>query len=58
MPMIKSSRLILRPWKEKDLEPFANLNADPLVMEQRLNRHVLYRLKLSDWKKLVNEAIP
>lgn len=31
--MIKTARLILRPWKKEDLEPFAQLNADPRVME-------------------------
>ena len=31
--MIKTKRLILRPWQEQDLEPFAHLNADPRVME-------------------------
>lgn len=31
--MIKTKRLILRPWRETDLEPFAALNADPRVME-------------------------
>lgn len=30
---IKTERLILRPWREEDLEPFAQLNADPRVME-------------------------
>jgi 3-dehydroquinate dehydratase/shikimate dehydrogenase len=30
---IRTERLILRPWKEEDLEPFAKLNADPRVME-------------------------
>ena len=30
---IKTERLILRPWKASDLEPFARLNADPRVME-------------------------
>lgn len=30
---LKTNRLILRPWKESDLEPFAKLNADPTVME-------------------------
>ncbi len=30
---IKTERLILRPWREEDLEPFARLNADPRVME-------------------------
>lgn len=31
--IIKTKRLLLRPWKESDLEPFAQLNADPRVME-------------------------
>lgn len=30
---IKTERLILRPWEEKDLKPFAELNADPRVRE-------------------------
>jgi 3-dehydroquinate dehydratase/shikimate dehydrogenase len=33
MTILKTKRLILRPWCEKDLELFANLNADPRVME-------------------------
>lgn len=31
--IIKTKRLILRPWREEDLEPFARMNADPRVME-------------------------
>ena len=31
--IIKTKRLILRPWRDEDLEPFAQLNADPRVME-------------------------
>lgn len=30
---IKTKRLLLRQWKESDLDPFAQLNADPCVME-------------------------
>ena len=30
---IKTERLILRPWKEEDLEPFFQMNSDPRVME-------------------------
>lgn len=30
---VKTKRLILRPWQESDLEPFAQLNADPQVRE-------------------------
>lgn len=33
MTTLKTQRLILRPWCEQDLEPFAKLNADPKVME-------------------------
>ena len=29
--MIRTARLILRPWREADREPFAALNADPEV---------------------------
>lgn len=31
--IITTERLILRPWDEDDFEPFAQLNADPRVME-------------------------
>jgi len=33
MTTIKTKRLILRPWQETDLRPFAALNADPKVRE-------------------------
>lgn len=33
MATIKTPRLILRPWQEEDLEPFAALNRDLQVME-------------------------
>ncbi len=32
-PSVHTDRLLLRPWCEDDLEPFAALNADPAVME-------------------------
>jgi RimJ/RimL family protein N-acetyltransferase len=32
--MIETPRLILRGWREADLEPFPALNADPEVMKQ------------------------
>lgn len=32
-PIIQTERLILRQWREEDLEPFATLNADTHVME-------------------------
>ncbi len=31
--ILNTERLILRPWREEDLEPFAKMNADPRVME-------------------------
>ena len=30
---IRTARLILRPWRDEDAEPFAALNTDPEVME-------------------------
>ncbi|MBX2834251.1 MAG: GNAT family N-acetyltransferase [Micavibrio sp.] len=30
---LETDRLILREWEDRDLEPFARLNADPLVMQ-------------------------
>lgn len=39
--MIRTERLRLRPWTDGDRDPFAALNADPLVMEHfpaRLSR--------------------
>ncbi len=32
-PELRTSRLLLRRWRDDDREPFAALNADPLVME-------------------------
>jgi RimJ/RimL family protein N-acetyltransferase len=32
-PTLTTARLVLRPWRDEDLEPFAALNADPRVME-------------------------
>ncbi|MGO3740773.1 GNAT family N-acetyltransferase [Kerstersia sp.] len=31
-PSLRTQRLLLRPWRDSDLEPFAALNADPQVM--------------------------
>lgn len=33
MTELTTDRLLLRQWKESDYEPFAALNADPVVME-------------------------
>jgi RimJ/RimL family protein N-acetyltransferase len=32
-PTLRTRRLVLRPWRDSDLPPFARLNADPRVME-------------------------
>jgi RimJ/RimL family protein N-acetyltransferase len=32
-PIVKTERLILRHWRESDREPFARINADPMVMK-------------------------
>jgi ribosomal-protein-alanine N-acetyltransferase len=31
--VLRTPRLILRPWRDEDVEPFAAMNADPRVME-------------------------
>lgn len=33
MTTLRTERLILRPWREEDFEPFAAMSADPKVME-------------------------
>ncbi|MEV0094322.1 GNAT family N-acetyltransferase [Streptomyces sp. NPDC050738] len=33
MPELHTDRLLLRPWRESDLEPWAAMNADPEVRE-------------------------
>jgi len=32
-PQLTTERLVLRRWRERDLDPFAAINADPQVME-------------------------
>jgi RimJ/RimL family protein N-acetyltransferase len=32
-PELRTERLLLRRWRPSDLEPFARINADPVVME-------------------------
>ena len=33
VPVLRTQHLVLRAWRDEDLEPFAALNADPVVME-------------------------
>lgn len=35
-PTLTTARLLLRPWRDADREPFAALNSDPIVMEHLL----------------------
>lgn len=57
---VRTKRLILRPWQESDLEPFAQLNADPRVMEyfpsilsrkesDHLARRIIDKLEEQGW---------
>ncbi len=32
-PQLRTERLLLRPWRDEDRQPFAAMNADPAVME-------------------------
>ncbi|HEV2262346.1 MAG TPA: GNAT family protein [Candidatus Rubrimentiphilum sp.] len=33
LPTIETARLVLRPWRDADLDPWYEMNADPRVME-------------------------
>jgi RimJ/RimL family protein N-acetyltransferase len=33
---LRTSRLLLRPWRDEDLAAFAEMSADPIVMEYLL----------------------
>ena len=47
MSQIETERILLRRWRVEDREPFARMNADPVVMEhfpERLSRHESDRL--------------
>lgn len=57
---VRTKRLVLRPWQERDLEPFAKLNADPRVMEyfpsvlsrkesDDLARHIIAKIEKQGW---------
>jgi 3-dehydroquinate dehydratase/shikimate dehydrogenase len=52
---IRTERLILRPWQEDDLEPFAQLNADPRVREYFPG--VLSRQESNAFVKLMSDHI-
>lgn len=52
---VKTERLLLRPWKKEDLEPFALLNADPRVREYFPG--LLTREESDNSVKLISEHI-
>ena len=53
--MLETDRLLLRPWKPADIEPFADLNADPEVMEFFPATMTLEETER--WVRVVNDRI-
>jgi RimJ/RimL family protein N-acetyltransferase len=53
MNIIQTNRLILREWKDKDLEAFARLNQDPKVLEF-LSAPLTFE-ESADWIKRINQ---
>lgn len=54
IPTLTTDRLLLRSWRESDLEPFAALNADPEVME--FMRGPLTRDASDAWVGRINDS--
>lgn len=52
---IETPRLLLRPWRDDDLEPFATLNRDPEVM--RFFEEPLSRERSDAWARAIAAAI-
>ena len=52
---IETPRLLLRPWREDDLAPFAALNTDPEVM--RFFEEPLSRERSDAWARAIADAI-
>jgi N-carbamoylputrescine amidase len=53
--VIETPRLILRDWREEDLEPFAALNADPEVMRYFPSTH-LARPRATPWRRATSRT--
>lgn len=51
---IETPRLILRDWKEEDVEPFARINSDEQVMEYFLKR-LDEKETLAFYRRIVDE---
>lgn len=54
VPTLTTDRLLMRSWRESDLEPFATLNADPEVME--FMRGPLTREASDAWVGRINDS--
>lgn len=54
IPTLTTDRLLLRSWRDSDLEPFAALNADPEVME--FMRWPLTRADSDAWVGRINAS--
>jgi RimJ/RimL family protein N-acetyltransferase len=52
MPALRTERLIMRRWRDEDREPFAEMNADPRVME-----HFPGRMTRSESDRLVDRIV-
>lgn len=50
IPEVRTSRLLLRAWREADRAPYAALNADPEVMRHDRRRDFDHPL-LPDWSE-------
>jgi RimJ/RimL family protein N-acetyltransferase len=53
-PEIRTERLLLRRWREGDLDPFAALNADPVVMEH-FHHGVRTRAETADFMNRIEQ---
>jgi 3-dehydroquinate dehydratase/shikimate dehydrogenase len=55
LDVLKTQRLILRPWTDEDFEPFARLNADPRVMQYYPN--ILTRIESDHTAQIIKKMI-
>ena len=53
-PELRTERLLLRRWRESDLDPFAALNADPVVMEH-FHHGVRTRAETADFMNRIEQ---
>jgi len=53
-PELRTTRLLLRRWRENDLDPFAAMNADPAVMEH-FHHGVRTRAETTDFMSRIEQ---